>query len=258
MTVYVCEEGYEGILSGVYDARMGKKAYLDVRLELAKREKNMELFCEYVPVLVDGRKARRVEEAVVTRISKAALEAVYKASLSGEEDKADVIYRFLVKGLERGKGVLDMLWLPEVYRLFQICRSLDNEVHREMEFLRFVQMEEGPLVARIGPKNDVLSLVAPHFADRLPEEDWLIYDESRKKAALHPAGRSWFLMDLDSREWEDRLRQATKEDDYRELWKAFRRSISIKERWNPVCQMNHMPLRWRAYMPEFDKDRKDH
>ena len=76
-------------------------------------------------------------------------------------------------------------------------------------------------------------------------------------AALHQAGRPWFLMDLDSREWEEKLHKATEDDEYRELWKALRRSITIKERWNPVCQRTHMPLRYRAYMPEFDQGLKD-
>lgn len=258
MVVYVCEDSYEGILTGVYDARMGGKNREDIRLETAGPERDMELFCEYIPVPAAGPKARRVEEAVAEQISREALKAVYKAAFSGERDKADCIYRFLIQGLLRGAGVVHMLQLPEVYRIFEICRGLDNEIHREMEFLRFVQMEEGLLMSGIGPKNDVLVFLAPHFADRLPFENWLIYDKNRKKAVLHPAGRRWFLMELDRGQWEEKFHQAKEEDRYRELWKTLRRSITIEERFNPVCQMNHMPLRYRADMPEFYEDLKDH
>lgn len=256
MTVYVCEDNFEGILSGVYDARMGGKHYLDVRLETAGQGTNRELFCEYVPVPSDDRKAKRVAGAVTSRISRAAGEAIYKAAHSWENDKADCIFRFLLQGLERGAGVIHMLQLPEVYRIFQICRNLDHELHLQQEFLRFSQMEEGILVSRIGPKNDVLVFTAPYFADRLPSENWIIYDENRKKAAMHPAGRPWFLMELDS-EWKEKLHQAVKEEEYRVLWKALRRSITIKERWNPECQRNHMPLRYRVHMPEYSQNLKD-
>ena len=42
-----------------------------------------------------------------------------------------------------------------------------------------------------------------------------------------------------------------KEKEYERLWSGFFRSISIKERENPRCQRNHLPLRYRDQMPEF-------
>lgn len=257
MTVYVCEDSFEGILTGVYDAWMSRKGHGNVRLETAGANSTMELFCEYVDVISNEGKVEKVIYAVRTKISEEAYEAIYKASLSRNGEKADHIYRFLIRGFQKGAGVTASLQLPEVFQVFEMCRNLDNEAHLETEFLRFVQMEEGLLVSRIGPKNDVLVLIAPHFADRMPAENWIIYDEKRKKAVLHPAGQPWFLMDLDSAEWEERLHKASEEDEYRTLWKALRKSITIKERWNPVCQRTHMPLRYRAYMPEFDEGLKD-
>lgn len=53
-------------------------------------------------------------------------------------------------------------------------------------------------------------------------------------------------MDLTSTEWEESLKKAEEEDGYETLWKVFRKSIAITERKNPVCQRNHMPLRYRV------------
>ena len=236
MTVYTCKDSFEGILTGVYDAWMSRKGHSNVRLETAGQYSTMELFCDYIDVIPDEEKVEKVIQSVRTRISEAAYEAIYKASLSRNGEKADHIYRFLIRGFQKGAGITQSLQLPEVFQIFDMCRNLDNEAHLETEFLRFIQMDEDMLVSRIGPKNDVLVLIAPHFADRMPAENWIIYDEKRKKAALH---------------------KATEDDEYRELWKALRRSITIKERWNPVCQRTHMPLRYRAYMPEFDQGLKD-
>lgn len=257
MTVYLCEDSLEGILTGVYDAWMSRRGHDNVRLEIEGQGNTMELFCEYVAAVPDEQKVEKVITAIRTKISEEAYEAVYKAALSRSGGRADHIYRFLIRGFKKGPGIVHMLQLPEVFQIFEMCRNLDNEAHLETEFLRFVEMEGDLLVSRIGPKNDVLVLIAPHFADRMPAENWIIYDERRKKAALHPAGRSWFLMDLDSDEWEEKLHKASQEDEYRALWKALRRSITIKERWNPACQRTHMPLRYRAYMPEFDNGLKD-
>lgn len=191
MTVYICTDSFEGILTGVYDAWMSRKGHSSVRLETAGQNRTMELFCEYIDVLPDDEKVEKVIRSVRTKISEAAYEAIYKASLSKNGDKADHIYRFLIRGFQMGAGVTQSLQLPEVFQIFEICRNLDNEAHLETEFLRFVQMDEDILVSRIGPKNDVLVLIAPHFADRMPAENWIIYDENRKKAVLHHGCPAW-------------------------------------------------------------------
>ena len=86
-----------------------------------------------------------------------------------------------------------MLQLPACYDIFGLCRNVYNENHLLTEFLRFSETPGGILVSRIGPKNDIMTLLAPHFADRLPEENWVIYDENHKRAAVHPPDAPGFL-----------------------------------------------------------------
>lgn len=257
ITVYLCENSVEGILSGVYAAWSSRKGHANVRLRLMGDEDTMELFCQYEEVPVDVRKADKVVSAIRTKLSEDVYMTVYKAALSKEKDRADRIYRFLIYGFHIGPRVIHMLQVQAVYDIFQMCRHIDNETHLLTGFVRFVEMNGGLLVSRIGPKNDVIVLLAPHFSDRMSGENWVLYDENRKKAALHPAGRPWFLMDLVSTEWEKQLNKASEEDEYETLFKCFRKSISIKERTNPDCQLSHMPLRYRPYMPEFSKGLKD-
>ena len=256
-TVYYCENSVEGILSGVYTAWTSRKGHDNVKLKIMGTEDTMELFCQYEEVKIDSVKAGKVVKAMKENISKEAYSLVYKSALSKDPDRADKIYRFLIYGFHIGSSIIDMLQLPEVYEIFQMCRHIDNETHLLTGFVRFIEMEGELLVSRIGPKNDVVVLLAPHFADRLSGENWVIYDENRKKAVLHPANRPWYLLDLISPEWESKLKKASEEDEYEELFKCFRKSISIKERENPVCQQNHMPLRYRPYMPEFSHGLRD-
>lgn len=256
-TVYMCENSVEGILSGVYTAWTSRKGHENVKLELMGNEQTMELFCQYEEVPVNDGNVDKVVKAIRNKISEEAYRMVYKAALSRERDRGDKIYRFLIYGFHFGGGVVHMLQVQEVYDIFQMCRYIDHETHLLTGFVRFVEMEGDLLVSRIGPKNDVLVLLAPHFMDRMSGENWVLYDENRKKAVLHPAMRPWFLVDLISSEWEERMKKASDEDEYEALFQHFRNSISIKERTNPVCQRNHMPLRYRAYMPEFSHDLKD-
>lgn len=256
-TVYLCEDSAEGIFSGIYTAWMSRKGHANVKLALADAQDTMELFCQYMEVPVDAGNAAKVVQAIREKISEEAYAAVYKTALSKEADRADMIYRFLICGFHLGAGVIHMLQIQEVYDIFRVCRHVDNETHLLTGFVRFAEMEGSLLVSRIGPKNDVLTLLAPHFSDRLSGENWVLYDENRKKAVLHPAFRSWFLVDAVSPQWEEQFRQKEEEDVYQKLFKTFRKSISIKERKNSVCQRNHMPLRYRPYMPEFSESLED-
>lgn len=256
-TIYLCENSVEGILSAVYTAWTSKKGHNNVKLQIMEEEGTMELFCQYEEVPVSPEAAQKVVQAIKKKISREAYTAVYKAALSVDSDRADKIYRFLIYGFHIGSSIVSMLQVQEVYDIFQMCRFIDNETHLLTGFVRFIEMEGDLLVSQIGPKNDVLVLLAPHFADRMSNENWVIYDEKRKTAVLHPANRRWFLADLSSSEWETKLKKAFAEDEYEDLFKRFRKSVTIKERKNPICQQNHMPLRYRPYMPEFSEGLRD-
>ncbi|MDO4284024.1 MAG: TIGR03915 family putative DNA repair protein [Eubacteriales bacterium] len=250
MTVYLCEDSFDGILCGVYDAWMGRKGHENVRLEI-EGTRDPELFCVYETAVIQREKMQKVITAVRGKISEEAYEKIYVASLSGEEGRADAVYRFLIEGFRYGAGVLDMLHLPAVFEIFKLCRFVMNEGHLLIGFVRFASTKEGLLLSRIGPKNDVLPLLADHFANRLPQENWMIYDENRRKAVIHPEGKSWFILREGEEMWEERLSWETDEEEYQALWRIFHNTIAIPERLNERCQKTHLPLRYRPYMTEF-------
>lgn len=250
MVIFLCRDDFNGIICGVYDAWMSRLGHDNVKLKLQDTG-NLELFAEYRDVEETEEKLDKVITSIRNKISAEAFKWVYKASLSFEEEKADVIYRFLIYGFHYGAKVTENLKLPAVYEVFRLNRSINNEAHKQLEFVRFSQMQEKLLFSKIGPKNDVLSLIAPHFADRLCEEQWIIYDENREKAAVYDPEGGWLILSVDDEEWQKKLSAETDESTYRSLWKAFYNSVAIKERTNYVCQRNHLPLRFRPYMTEF-------
>ena len=81
------------------------------------------------------------------------------------------------------------------------------------------------------------------------------------KAAVHPKGKPWILVNHPLEQpdgdniWQLCLEQETDEREYEDLWISFFHTIAIKERTNPICQRNHLPLRYRAYMTEFQRER---
>ena len=122
-----------------------------------------------------------------------------------------------------------------------------------MGFVRFRELENGALFSDIEPEADVLPLIAPHFADRFPLEHWVIYDRIREKAAVHPAGKSWFILEEADEEKLSVSALSAGEPYFQELWKGFHRAVSIRERENSPLQQAFLPLKFRSVMTEFKK-----
>ena len=125
-----------------------------------------------------------------------------------------------------------------------------------IQFLRFRELEGGVLFARIDPRENVTALIAPHFADRFPLENFVIADTGHRVAAVHPAGRPWFLVWPNGEE-ADRLEQlsvhcSAAEKEMAELFRRFCASTGIRERQNQKLQQQLLPLRYRGLMTEFD------
>lgn len=192
-----------------------------------------------------------MEGGVYEKISNEAYELICGASCSCEASRGDDIYRFLIVGFSMGKGIIDCLHNKYVMKIFELNRNVSNEAHHLKGFLRFQEMEEGILISKIAPKNDIIRLLAPHFSDRLSQENFVIYDENRDTAIIHQKAKQWFYTGgefLDT----DKIKKITeKEESIGSMWKAFFSSISIKERENKGLQRNNLPLRFRSNMPEF-------
>lgn len=256
VTVFLCGPEPVDIFSAVYEAWASKWEPTKVRLELASDQRQSGLFCQYITVERDLTKAETVRRGIIRKISNEAYSGVYRAALSFEPDRADAIYRFWVEGFGVGADLIHRLQDPVVCRVFELGRKVNNEAHRLMGFVRFVRCSNGLLFARINPKCNVLSLIAPHFDDRLSGYSWMIYDETYHKLAVHRAGETWFLVDALDTSWEKRLRSLNYQADgqqWEDLWRTFVTNIAIEPRRNLSLQQNLMPLHYRKNMTEFQE-----
>ena len=247
-TIFTCRDQFDDMMTCVYDAWASRLGHSNVRLK-AEPIGNLELFCEYRHTEADVSKTESVIRTIRRKISPKAYTMVYRAAMSDQEDKLDAIYRFLILGFHYGSSIVDRLQEPAVMRLFELDRKVGNESHYFREFIRFASMAHNTLVAHITPKSNVLTLVAPHFADRMPSENWMIIDDARHLAIVHPADTDYYLTPLSEQDMH--LLSRKTEDPFVDLWKEFFETIGIKERFNPRCQRNMLPLWYRKNMTEF-------
>lgn len=248
MTVFTCENSVEGILTCIYDAWASRLGFRNIRL-LVEPITQPELFCTYQYVSPDSEKTASVIRSIKSRISPLAWQMVYRSAVSCDPDKADKIYRFLLYGFAYGSRTLQMLQEKSVSDLFELDRQVANEAHRFLEFIRFSDFSGGVLVSHISPRSDVLALTAPYFSDRMPSEYWIIIDDGRMTAAVHPKNETFYLTRLNSEEFAQL--SSHEKDPYSDLWKTFFHSISIESRENPRCQKNFLPLWMRTHVTEF-------
>ena len=161
-----------------------------------------------------------------------------------------------MEGFRVGANVIHRLQHPAVCRVFELSRKVGNETHLFLGFTRFAQWKNGVLFARLAPKCNVLPLVAPHFDDRMSEENWVIYDEIRGKAAVHTAGGSWFMVDTVDAGWEEWIQSMDDGQQWEDLWRTFVDHIVIDPRRNTGLQRNLLPLWYRKNMTEHQRTEK--
>ncbi len=248
----ICEDSLEGIFTGIYDAYLKKKPHGQIHLCVGE-EDNYRLFAVYETCMPDDTKAARVAGTILKKMGNEAYMAVCRALASAAEDKAEAVYKTVVAGLsmKRPGQVMGDLRNPYIHRVFELARFTANEAHYHVEFLRFRELESGILYAPMGPKNNVITFIVPHFADRLPLENFVIHDTLRNIFALHPARKNWYLVSGDEEMSRIEHPVSPEEKKYSELFSAFFHTIPIKERKNYGLQRNMLPLRYRDYMTEF-------
>lgn len=255
MELYLlCEDSLEGIFSGIYDAYASKRPHQEVHL-LVGHEDNLRLFAEYQEIPPDSVKATKVARTINREFGTEGYMAVCRALASADAEKGEAIYKMIVKGLSMKdpRQVMGNLPDPHVMKVFELARFSANEAHFLIEFIRFRELENGILYARTGPKNNVITFIMPHFADRLPLENFVIHDEVRDIYGLHPARRDWYVVTGEAGGRPGALAEGFSEDEkkYSELFTFFFHTIAIKERKNLNLQRNMLPLRYREYMTEF-------
>ena len=170
-------------------------------------------------------------------------------------EKADAIYRVIILALKMGKKVLSYLTEPNVAFLMELERSTNNEIQKLLQFLRFEELKNGFLFARINPKCAILPYLAEHFSDRFSGENWIIVDTVRGSMLIHEIDKGCSLMTTNDLDFDSFTPEYSENEElWRKLWKTFVDSIAIKERINPRLQMQMLPLRFRKYMKEFHPD----
>lgn len=250
----ICEDSIEGIFTGIYEAYALREGHGHIHLQVGEEE-NFRLFAYYLYIQPDSVKTRKVAQTIQKRLGTDTYLSICQALATEDAGKGEAVYQTVVDGITKGSGrrVLENVANPHVDLVFRLARKTGNEIHHLMEFVRFQELQQGILYSRIGPKCNIVSFLMPHFADRLPLENFIIHDEKRALYGVHPAGGEWYLASGQELAAGDTMQLSEKEEEYQELFTMFCHTIAIRERKNLKLQQQMLPLRFQEYMTEFVK-----
>ncbi|MBO8137829.1 MAG: TIGR03915 family putative DNA repair protein [Desulfotomaculum sp.] len=243
MLYYIYDGSFQGLLTAVYEAYYRREEPFDITPE---NNFSGDLFARQVHIKTDGDKAGRVFRAVKEKISPRAIKQVYYVFLSEIMQRETLIYCYLKKGFKLGKDVDLYLTDKTVHEIQKVSQKVGREKHRMLGLIRFRKLVGDIYYAPIEPDYNIVTLVAPHFARRLSDQNWVIHDTRRGSAVLYNK-KEWVLAQLDpGREF----RLSEEEKDYQQMWRGYFNSASVPGRTNTRLQRQFMPVRYWKYLIE--------
>ena len=240
---YVHDGTTEGLLSAIFQAYalheqpedFSSKARLQPRLGQSVR---------YIET--DAALASRVKAGIVRKAGRDAWDAVLHASLSDDPSAGVAVYRFVRHVMARpaaaNAGLIRNMAHPIAGPVARLNRSVMNERHLLLQFLRFEHFENGIWFANCNPKANVVPLLMGWFAGRFNTERFVIYDEVHQVAGIYD-GANWYIAQTD----EVHLPQHSDEEAAMQAaWKGFYDAMAISARYHPELRRQFIPKRlWR-------------
>lgn len=234
--IYLYDESFYGLLCCIFESYTKK----EIPTAILPQSSTQATFFKTKEIKTIDQNALRVLSSL-EKMGKDIKRLIQTAFLFDEDEKADVIFRFIRLCYEKGPYAYNMLGHEVVSKIHDLEKSVINEAHLLKEFLRFAEVND-MLVAFIDPKHYVLPLMQEHFCARYNGERFLIFDKTHKMAVVYQPYEAKIIQ-LD----DIKLDEYTKDEkQFQTLWSGYFKAIAIKERTNARCQMGHMPKRfWR-------------
>ncbi|MHC1723084.1 MAG: TIGR03915 family putative DNA repair protein [Aminipila sp.] len=242
MVDYLYDGSFEGFLTCIYYHYYEEKA----AGIFTKNNYQSNILNSFIEVKTEAEKATKVYNAIEKKISPYDLQRIYRVFLSTVDNREILLLNYIRLGFKEGSKISLLHGNAYVSPVEKAEKKVTFEIHRLLGLLRFSVLEGEVLYAVLEPDHDVLEFLADHFTDRYKNEPFIIHDKKRNKALVAQGGE-WYITEFT----EKALPHLSKnEKDYRALWKKYFETIAIKERTNPKCQKNFMPVRYWKHLTE--------
>lgn len=251
MLVFFYDKTLDGLLTAIFDA-YSRKTFPDKLLQ--EGDIAPMFMTDSYTVLTQEEKAIRVWTALEKKLSKLACNMLTHAWLSEEAESEELLFRYIRKALDSKVSIETNFGDVDVLNVHKVARKVAHEALYLKQFVRFQKADDGIFFAPVSPAHNALPLVIEHFTDRFADQKWVIYDIKRKYGYYYDLQTTEEItLQDDQYLLGGKLDEALMADDeklFQNLWKAYFKSMTIKERINPKLQRQHMPKRFWKYLTE--------
>jgi len=240
--VAVYDGSFESFLSLVHDVY-----YKKITLHAIKKEQtSLSLLDEVYELIYDETKSQAVFEALQKKFSQENFERILHIFMCDSQDFEMDLLSYIIMGFKSQKELANIN-IPSIFRLHTMQKELFHVYHKMSGFLRFEELEEGTLYAKLQTKYNVLYFLGLHFSKRLNNQNYIIHDIQRELAFVHTKE----FVGVQKVAEFSLPKLSENEEKFQKLWKTFFESVAIKSRENAKLQRQTVPLLHRIYMSEF-------
>lgn len=241
--IYVYDGTWDCFLTTIHYYYYDKQEVSNIESALSCRPNMID---EYRNIENDISKARTVENAIRSKISRESLDNIIRCFFSELEGREIWILKYLKLGFKIGSKIDSMLGTQTVLDVLQPARKVFGECHRMLGLLRFELLEGNIYYAKMQPDHNIITFISPHFKERFKDQNWIIHDTKRNLASLYNT-KQLRISYMDLSNIPDLHSDELK---FQKLWKNYYKHIAIKSRINPKLQKHFMPKRYWKNLTE--------
>ena len=233
---------FEGFLSLVYEVYYKKLK----PTKIYKTLPNEILFEEILEINSSKESGIKVLNAIKTKFPKEILEKILNIFMCDSKEFEMALLEYIVIGFKDSKQLYNIN-NSCVFYLNNLEKELFRVTHKLTGFIRFEELEDKTLYAKIESKFNVVYFLGRHFLKRFNNQNFIIHDINRKLAFVKIEN------DFSVQEvaFFDEPNYSSNEQKFQKLWKSFFSGVTINERTNLRLQTQMVPLLYRTYMSEF-------
>lgn len=240
--ILVYDGTFEGFLSLVYEVYYEKLK----PIKIYKTLPNEMIFEEIKIIETMELNSIKVLNAIKAKFPKDIVCKILNIFMCDTKEFELDLLEYIIIGFKYTEQLLNIN-LQSVFYLNNLEKELFKNVHKMTGFIRFEELEDGTLYAKVESKFNVLYFLGKHFLKRFNNQNFIIHDLNRKLAFVKIEN------DFSVQEvaYFDEPIYSQNEQKFQKLWKSFFSGVTIKERINSNLQRQMVPLIYRTYMSEF-------
>jgi probable DNA metabolism protein len=240
--ILVYDGSFEGFLSLIYEVYYQK---LKVT-KIIKEYPSEIVFEEIKKIETSLENSQKVFKAINKIFPKSIVCKILNIFMCDTKKFEMALLEYIILGFKDIKQLFNIN-NPSVFYVETLEKELFRHVHKMTGFIRFEELDDKTLYAKIQTKFNVTYFLGKHFLKRFNNQNFIIHDIERKIAFVKIENHI-SIENIASFETPNLSQNEAK---FQKLWSSFFNSVSIKERTNVELQQNLVPLIYRTYMSEF-------